>query len=87
MKGSDTTEELTSSNALKFRHPGGLGSWGIQAKEQEIARSLDLSDLISSAVAALVWFSACRWELKRLTKEVAEGEDPIDDDADMEAGT
>ena len=26
MKGSDTTEELTSSNALKFRHPGGLGS-------------------------------------------------------------
>lgn len=26
-----------------------------------------------------------RWELKRLTKEAAEGEDPIDDDADMEA--
>lgn len=25
------------------------------------------------------------WELKRLTKEAAEGEDPIDDDADMEA--
>lgn len=26
-----------------------------------------------------------RWELKRLAKEAAEGEDPIDDDADMEA--
>lgn len=27
-----------------------------------------------------------RWDLRRLNKETVEGEDPIDDDADMEAG-
>ena len=41
--------------------------------------------LSQTPIDSVCCLSGGRWELKRLTKEAAEGEEPIDDDADMEA--